>query len=185
MKLDPLEDDERGIIVSHRLGGGVRGPDLGQAAYSASKGGIAALTMPAARELAQFGIRVLTIAPGMFLPRRMLRRPARRTSQTEPRRRRSRSQSASAKRGAVRRAGARAACANSIAQRRGDPARRRAAHGAEVRGMGMLSNTRTIRVEWGRLRPGRHRVLPALFRDVRDLHPFAVRARDRHDQVSS
>jgi NAD(P)-dependent dehydrogenase (short-subunit alcohol dehydrogenase family) len=39
---------------------------VGQAAYSASKGGVAALTMPAARELAQFGIRVMAIAPGIF-----------------------------------------------------------------------------------------------------------------------
>ena len=40
---------------------------IGQAAYAASKGGIVALTLPAARELARFGIRVLTIAPGLFL----------------------------------------------------------------------------------------------------------------------
>ena len=39
---------------------------IGQAAYSSSKGGVAALTLPAARELAQFGIRVLAIAPGIF-----------------------------------------------------------------------------------------------------------------------
>jgi NAD(P)-dependent dehydrogenase (short-subunit alcohol dehydrogenase family) len=40
---------------------------IGQAAYAASKGGIVGLTLPAARELAQFGIRVLAIAPGIFL----------------------------------------------------------------------------------------------------------------------
>ena len=39
---------------------------IGQAAYSSSKGGVVALTMPAAREFAQFGIRVMTIAPGIF-----------------------------------------------------------------------------------------------------------------------
>lgn len=39
---------------------------IGQAAYAASKGGVAALTLPAARELARFGIRVVTIAPGIF-----------------------------------------------------------------------------------------------------------------------
>ena len=39
---------------------------IGQAAYAASKGGVAALTIPAARELAQFGIRVMAIAPGIF-----------------------------------------------------------------------------------------------------------------------
>jgi len=40
---------------------------IGQAAYSASKGGIVAMTLPIAREFAQFGIRVLAIAPGLFL----------------------------------------------------------------------------------------------------------------------
>jgi NAD(P)-dependent dehydrogenase (short-subunit alcohol dehydrogenase family) len=39
---------------------------IGQAAYSASKGGIVGLTLPAARELAQFGVRVMAIAPGIF-----------------------------------------------------------------------------------------------------------------------
>jgi NAD(P)-dependent dehydrogenase (short-subunit alcohol dehydrogenase family) len=64
--LDPLEDGERGVIVSTASVAAYEG-QVGQAAYSASKGGIAALTMPAARELSQFGIRVLTIAPGVFL----------------------------------------------------------------------------------------------------------------------
>ncbi len=63
--LDPLEDGERGVIVSTASVAAYEG-QVGQAAYSASKGGIAALTMPAAREFAQFGIRVLTIAPGVF-----------------------------------------------------------------------------------------------------------------------
>ena len=40
---------------------------IGQAAYSASKGGIVAMTLPAARELAKFGVRVLAIAPGLFM----------------------------------------------------------------------------------------------------------------------
>ena len=44
---------------------------IGQAAYSASKGGIVGMTLPIARELAQFGIRVLTIAPGLFLTPRL------------------------------------------------------------------------------------------------------------------
>jgi NAD(P)-dependent dehydrogenase (short-subunit alcohol dehydrogenase family) len=64
--LDPLEDGERGVIVSTASIAAYEG-QIGQAAYSASKGGIVALTIPAARELAQFGIRVLTIAPGLFL----------------------------------------------------------------------------------------------------------------------
>lgn len=64
--LDPDENGERGVIVSTASVAAFEG-QIGQAAYSASKGGIAALTMPAAREFAQFGIRVLTIAPGLFL----------------------------------------------------------------------------------------------------------------------
>jgi NAD(P)-dependent dehydrogenase (short-subunit alcohol dehydrogenase family) len=63
--LDPLEDGERGVIVSTASIAAYEG-QVGQAAYAASKGGIASLTMPAARELAQFGIRVLTIAPGVM-----------------------------------------------------------------------------------------------------------------------
>jgi NAD(P)-dependent dehydrogenase (short-subunit alcohol dehydrogenase family) len=66
VKLDPLEDGERGVIVSTASVAAFEG-QVGQAAYSASKGGIVSLTLPAARELAQFGIRVLAIAPGVFL----------------------------------------------------------------------------------------------------------------------
>jgi NAD(P)-dependent dehydrogenase (short-subunit alcohol dehydrogenase family) len=65
-KLPPLADDERGVIISSASVAAYEG-QIGQAAYSASKGGIVALTLPAARELAQFGIRVLAIAPGVFL----------------------------------------------------------------------------------------------------------------------
>ena len=64
-KLEPLKDGERGVIVSVASVAAFEG-QIGQAAYSASKGGVAALTMPAAREFAQFGIRVLTIAPGII-----------------------------------------------------------------------------------------------------------------------
>jgi NAD(P)-dependent dehydrogenase (short-subunit alcohol dehydrogenase family) len=63
--LAPLAEGERGVIVSTASVAAFEG-QVGQAAYSASKGGVAALTMPAARELAQFGIRVLAIAPGIF-----------------------------------------------------------------------------------------------------------------------
>jgi NAD(P)-dependent dehydrogenase (short-subunit alcohol dehydrogenase family) len=65
-KLEPLGDGERGVIVSTASVAAFEGQD-GQAAYSASKGGVAALTLPAAREFAQFGIRVLAVAPGLFL----------------------------------------------------------------------------------------------------------------------
>jgi NAD(P)-dependent dehydrogenase (short-subunit alcohol dehydrogenase family) len=63
--LEPLEDGERGIIISTASVAAYDG-QIGQAAYSASKGGVVALTLPAAREFAQFGIRVMTIAPGIF-----------------------------------------------------------------------------------------------------------------------
>jgi len=65
-KLEPLADNERGVIVLTASVAAYEG-QIGQAAYSSSKGGIVGLTLPAARELAQFGIRVLTIAPGLFL----------------------------------------------------------------------------------------------------------------------
>jgi NAD(P)-dependent dehydrogenase (short-subunit alcohol dehydrogenase family) len=64
-KLAPLADGERGVIVSTASVAAFEG-QIGQAAYSASKGGVAALTLPAAREFAQFGIRVNTVAPGIF-----------------------------------------------------------------------------------------------------------------------
>ena len=63
--LAPLEDGERGVIVSTASVAAYEG-QIGQAAYSASKGGVAALMLPVARELAQFGIRVCGIAPGIF-----------------------------------------------------------------------------------------------------------------------
>jgi len=63
--LEPLADQERGVIVSTASVAAYEG-QIGQTAYSASKGGVAALTIPAARELAQFGIRVMAIAPGIF-----------------------------------------------------------------------------------------------------------------------
>jgi NAD(P)-dependent dehydrogenase (short-subunit alcohol dehydrogenase family) len=65
-KLAPMADGERGVIINTASVAAYEG-QIGQAAYSASKGGIVALTLPAARELAQFGIRVLAIAPGLFL----------------------------------------------------------------------------------------------------------------------
>jgi NAD(P)-dependent dehydrogenase (short-subunit alcohol dehydrogenase family) len=63
---DPLETGERGVIISTSSVAAFEG-QIGQAAYAASKGGIASLTLPVAREFASFGIRVLTIAPGLFL----------------------------------------------------------------------------------------------------------------------
>jgi len=64
--LEPLLDGERGVIVNTASVAAFDG-QIGQAAYSSSKGGVVALALPAARELAQFGIRVNVIAPGIFL----------------------------------------------------------------------------------------------------------------------
>jgi NAD(P)-dependent dehydrogenase (short-subunit alcohol dehydrogenase family) len=63
--LDPLEDGERGVIVSTASVAAYDG-QIGQAAYSASKGGVVSMMLPIARELSQFGIRVCAIAPGIF-----------------------------------------------------------------------------------------------------------------------
>lgn len=61
----PGESGERGVIVNTASVAAFDG-QIGQAAYAASKGGVASLTLPAARELARHGIRVMTIAPGIF-----------------------------------------------------------------------------------------------------------------------
>lgn len=58
-------DGERGVIINTASIAAIDG-QIGQAAYAASKGAIASLTLPVARELARFGIRVMTIAPGIF-----------------------------------------------------------------------------------------------------------------------
>jgi NAD(P)-dependent dehydrogenase (short-subunit alcohol dehydrogenase family) len=64
-KNEPTEDGERGVIVNTASVAAFDG-QIGQAAYAASKGGVAAMTLPIARELARHGIRVMTIAPGIF-----------------------------------------------------------------------------------------------------------------------
>jgi NAD(P)-dependent dehydrogenase (short-subunit alcohol dehydrogenase family) len=64
-KNQPTDDGERGVIINTASVAAFDG-QIGQAAYAASKGGIASLALPAARELARFGIRVVTIAPGVF-----------------------------------------------------------------------------------------------------------------------
>jgi len=62
---EPGEDGERGVIVNTASVAAYEG-QIGQAAYAASKGGVVGMTLPMARELARFGIRVATIAPGIF-----------------------------------------------------------------------------------------------------------------------
>jgi NAD(P)-dependent dehydrogenase (short-subunit alcohol dehydrogenase family) len=61
----PGVDGERGLIVNTASIAAFEG-QIGQAAYSASKGGVVGMTLPMARELARFGIRVMTVAPGIF-----------------------------------------------------------------------------------------------------------------------
>jgi NAD(P)-dependent dehydrogenase (short-subunit alcohol dehydrogenase family) len=64
-KVEPI-DGERGVIISTASVAAYEG-QIGQAAYSASKGGVVAMTLPIAREFAQIGVRVNTIAPGIFM----------------------------------------------------------------------------------------------------------------------
>lgn len=64
--LEPVNDTgERGVVINTASVAAYEG-QIGQAAYAASKGGVVAMTLPAARELARFGVRVVTIAPGLF-----------------------------------------------------------------------------------------------------------------------
>lgn len=73
--LEPVTaDGERGVIINTASVAAFDG-QIGQAAYGASKGGVHALTLPAARELARSGIRVVTIAPGIFLTPMLLGLP--------------------------------------------------------------------------------------------------------------
>lgn len=64
-KLDALEDGERGVIINTASVAAFEG-QVGQAAYSASKGGVVGMTLPIARDLMNVGIRCNTIAPGIF-----------------------------------------------------------------------------------------------------------------------
>ena len=125
--LEPLADGERGVIVSTASVAAFEG-QIGQAAYAASKGGVAALTMPAAREFAQFGIRVMAIAPGIFRTPMLKALPQETqdslgASVPFPKR--------LGKPARIRRAGP-ALHPQRLSQRRGDPPRRRAAHGAAL-----------------------------------------------------
>lgn len=63
---EPNDEGERGVLINTASVAAMEG-QIGQAAYSASKGGVAGMTLPIARELARFGIRVVAMAPGVFL----------------------------------------------------------------------------------------------------------------------
>ncbi len=64
-KMDPMESGERGVCINTASVAAFDG-QIGQAAYSASKGGIVGMTLPIARDLSSVGVRVMTIAPGLF-----------------------------------------------------------------------------------------------------------------------
>ena len=72
---EPSSDGERGVIINTASIAAFEG-QIGQAAYAASKAGVAGLTLPAAREFARSGIRVVTIAPGLFMTPMMAAFPA-------------------------------------------------------------------------------------------------------------
>jgi len=65
VKNTPNDDGEKGVVINTASAAAFEG-QIGQASYSASKGGIVSMTLPIAREFADYGIRVLTIAPGLF-----------------------------------------------------------------------------------------------------------------------
>ncbi len=73
-KLDPLEDGARGVMMFTASVAAFDG-QVGQQAYSASKGGLVGMTLPMARDLAQYGIRVCTVAPGIFATPLLLELP--------------------------------------------------------------------------------------------------------------
>jgi NAD(P)-dependent dehydrogenase (short-subunit alcohol dehydrogenase family) len=74
-KNEPLNDDnERGVIINTASVAAYEG-QVGQAAYSASKGGVVSMTLPIARDLASYGIRVNTIVPGLMGTAPMLAAP--------------------------------------------------------------------------------------------------------------
>jgi NAD(P)-dependent dehydrogenase (short-subunit alcohol dehydrogenase family) len=74
-KLEPMTDGERGVVLNTASVAAFDG-QVGQEAYSASKGGIVGMTLPLARDLAQWGIRVMTVAPGLFRTPLMEQLPA-------------------------------------------------------------------------------------------------------------
>jgi len=75
LKLAPLEDGERGVMLMTASVAAFDG-QVGQEAYAASKGGIVSMTLPLARDLAQHGIRVCSVAPGLFATPLMQQLPA-------------------------------------------------------------------------------------------------------------
>jgi NAD(P)-dependent dehydrogenase (short-subunit alcohol dehydrogenase family) len=137
-KSEALEDGERGVIVNTASVAAFDG-QIGQIAYAASKGGVAAMTLPAARDLSTVGVRVVTIAPGTFDTPMLALLP-------EPAR-----QAPGDARGV--RAPRRAHRREPLPERGDDPAGRRLADAAEVASPPLLRNRRRL---WSRagFRPG-------------------------------
>ena len=161
-QLEPLEGGERGVVVNTASVAAYEG-QIGQAAYSASKGGVVAMTLPIARELAQFGVRVNAIAPGLFLTPMLLGLPQEaqdfslgrsvpfpRASATRPNTPRSPSISSRTPISTARRSASTARCAWRRAE-----------------GTPMLVNRRPVRIEWADCDPAGIVYYPALFRHVR------------------
>ena len=124
---EPDADEESGVIVMTASIAAYDG-QIGQLAYSASKGGVVAMTLPAARDLASSRIRVCTIAPGLFDTPLLAGAPGGRARGA---RRAGAAPRAARCTGGVRGAG-RPRRREPDAQRRGHPARRRAAYGAPL-----------------------------------------------------
>ena len=128
--LEPVTPDGgRGVIVSTASVAAQDG-QIGQAAYAASKGGVVGLTLPVARDLAAYGIRVMTIMPGLF--RTPMFDSRRRTMSGDVGGRRAVSLPARKTRRSTRRWSRHHR--ERHAQRRGDPPRRGSAHAAEIGG---------------------------------------------------
>ena len=127
-KSEPLADGQRGVIINTASVAAFDG-QIGQLAYSASKGGVVAMTLPAARDLSVAGIRVCTIAPGLMDTPLLGMLPGR--GQVGPRRVGRVPEAARAAR-RVRQDGA-GHRRQRLHERRGHPARRRHPHAAEVR----------------------------------------------------
>ena len=150
---EPMDDGERGVIINTASVAAFDG-QIGQAAYSASKGGVVGMTLPIARDLSSLGIRVCTIAPGLFLTPMMMGLSAEAQkslgAQVPFPLAAGRSQGICPARHEHRR--------EPHAERRDHPPRRRHPHGAEVGGMrrGRRSDA-TRDVPDGDRRPGRRR----------------------------
>ncbi len=124
----PGDDGERGVIINTASVAAFDG-QVGQAAYSASKGGVVAMTLPIARELARHGIRVVAITPGIFETPMMAGMP----QEVQELARQERSLPATLRQAGGIRGPCQHICENRMSERRGHPPRRCASHGRTLR----------------------------------------------------